>query len=189
MKTIIKTFLVIPFMFSCGSKVQSTQTIITTESDTTMTTFALVDTTIVPKEYTEVIEKADSVKWFLIDAFVSEEQLTNLPNLEGEILSCEIDYNPNRIGALKTTLLYPNSFEQKDYVKECTFMPDVAVEFVHQSDTVFVAYSFYCDMVRFIKSDLYKEYDGELIRKSMLVFASEVFPKDKYLRTLKRREQ
>jgi hypothetical protein len=106
----------------------------------------------------------------------------------GEILSFKAEIRPEAIGALKATLTYSGSFEDTDLVKECTFLPDVAIEFVHEADTVIVAYSFYCDICRFYKSGTYRDFDGERIRNAILQLACEVFPSDKYLRNLNRKE-
>ena len=170
---------------SCSIQAQHPE-VVTTANSAEIPSAA--DSTILPREYVDVICQSDTVTWYLIDAF-SETSDSTLKAGIGECLSTKMDVSSESVGAVVATLTYAGAFEDKDYVKDCTFMPDVAMTFTSRNDTVLVAYSFYCDICRFQKADGYKDYDGELIRKTILQLALEMFPNDKYLRTLNRREK
>ena len=107
----------------------------------------------------------------------------------GEILMYSTGTIPKRCDALKGTLAYPQSFKKNGMVKESTFLPDIAVSFYSKSSVITFSYSFYCDMCRFKWDGKFKDADGDLIRKSVIQMACEIFPKDKYLRNLKRKEK
>lgn len=145
------------------------------------------DTSIVERQYVDVIENSDSIHWLLLDP-MSEDTLSLNDGL-GEVLNCVKDTLPERKDACVATLTYSKSFVKSNMVKECTFLPDVAIVFFSKGQKVTFAYSFYCDLCRFIRDEKYQELDGELIRKSVLQMAGEVFAKDRYLRQLKRRER
>lgn len=145
------------------------------------------DTFIVERQYLDVIENSDSIRWFLLDP-MSEDSLFCLHGL-GEVLDIVKDTVEERKDACIATLSYGKSFVKSDMVKECTFLPDVAIFFYAKGQRVDFAYSFYCDLCRFIRGDMYQELDGELVRSTILQMACEVFPRDRYLRQIKRRER
>lgn len=150
-----------------------------------------VDSSIVSNNYIGIIESADSIVWYLLDPMnVDSMSLdsTSVNKVE-EILLCHTDTLKERINALKTTLCYPQSFVKSDMVKDCTFLPDVAVCFFSGKGVVTFSYSFYCDVCRFEKEGKYQDTDGELIRKAIIQMACENFPKDRYLRNLKRKQK
>lgn len=142
----------------------------------------------IPKEYLAIIDEADSIVWYLLDS-MSEDTTMFDNDKNGEILMCGTDTLPERCDALKSTLTYPQSFKKNDMVKESTFLPDIAVSFYSKSSVVTFYYSFYCDVCRFKLDGKFKDADGDLIRKSVIQMACEIFPKDKYLRNLKRKER
>lgn len=172
---------------SCGMNAKNNG-LITTSSKQVMPELVSNDPLVIPSEYLDVIEHSNSITWYLLDAF-SETPDTTLLIGGGEVLNMRIDSLEERVGAVTSTLTYPESFPKSDYVKECTFLPDIAMKFIHDNDTVVVAYSFYCDLCRFQKGHRYRDYDGELIRKSLLQFALEMFPKERFLRDLNRKER
>lgn len=144
------------------------------------------DTSVVERQYLDVIEHCDSIRWLLLDP-MSEDSLFCLQGL-GEPLDIVKDTVAERKDACIATLSYSKSFVKSDMVKECTFLPDIAIFFYSKGQRVDFAYSFYCDLCRFIRGDKYQELDGELVRKTILQMACEVFPRDRYLRLLKRKE-
>lgn len=146
------------------------------------------DTSIISRNYLGIIEESDSLVWYLLDP-MSEDTTAVKVNDMGEILNCQTDTVEERCNALKATLTYPQSFVKSDMVKECTFLPDVAVRFYSKNGMVTFSYSFYCDVCRFERDGKYQDADGELIRKTIIQMASEAFPKDRYLRNIKRREK
>lgn len=136
-----------------------------------------------PEKMLKLIEKSDSISWFLLDPNASDS-INNTYARIGEILIEVVDTCEERINAMKSTLSYSKSFENKDISKECTFLPDIACVFYRGDESLIFAYSFYCDVCRFECGDTYKEYDGEQVRESVLQIALEIFPKDRYLRKI-----
>ena len=143
---------------------------------------------IISGEYLDVINGADSIVWYLVDPMAEDTTLLD-NDKNGEVLLCSTDTLEERCNALKSTLTYPKSFVNNGMVKESTFLPDIAVCFYSKSTVVTFSYSFYCDVSRFKLDGKYQDVDGELIRKAIIQMACEVFPKDRYLRNLKRREK
>ena len=143
---------------------------------------------IISREYLEVINRADSIAWYLLDPMAEDTTRVDLDK-NGEVLMCSIDTLEERCNALKSTLTYTKSFVNNGMVKESTFLPDIAMCFYSRSTVVTFSYSFYCDVCRFKSDGKYQDVDGELIRKAIIQMACEVFPKDRYLRNLKRKEK
>lgn len=138
---------------------------------------------VLPEKILHFIEKSDSVSWLLLDP----NALDSVNNTYARIGECLIevaDTCKERVNAMKSTLSYSKSFEDKDKIKECTFLPDVACVFYCGDVSLTFAYSFYCDVCRFECEDTYKEYDGEQVRDAILQIALEIFPKDRYLRKI-----
>ncbi len=146
------------------------------------------DTSVISREYLDVIEYADSIKWYLLDPMVEDTTVLRLGDI-AEILSFKMDTVSERVDLLKQTLLNPKSFVHSNMVKECTFLPDVAACIYSNNGNVYFYNSFYCDLCRFYIEEKYQEIDSELIRKTILGIVCGVFPNDRYLRNLKRREK
>lgn len=142
----------------------------------------------VSSDYLNAIERANFIEWMLLDPF-SNNPDTTLMIGGGEVLFRKTDSTKERVDAVISTLTNKKSFPASDYVKESTFMPDLALRFIYDKDTVIVAYSFYCDLCRFQKGYKYADYDGEKIRKELLRLSLQIFSNDKYLRELNRRER
>lgn len=146
-------------------------------------------TSVISKSYTDIIEKTDSIVWYLLDPMCEVDTTAmRLPGY-GEILLIQTDTVLDRCNALRSTLLYPSSFKKSDMIKESTFLPDIAIRFFSTDSVVTFSYSFYCDLCHFECDGKYQEIDGEMIRKSIITIASEVFPNDRYIRNLKRKEK
>lgn len=138
---------------------------------------------VLPEKVLNIIEKSDSISWFLLDPN-APDSLNNSYAIIGECLVVVADTCEERVNAMKSTLIYSKSFEDKDVSKESTFLPDVACVFYCGDESLIFAYSFYCDVCRFECKDTYKEYDGENIREAVLQIALELFPRDRYLRKI-----
>lgn len=137
---------------------------------------------VIPESYLEAISKSDSVTFIVIDPW--SEATEDWMDGYGEILS-KITYKDKSLQSeCYDVLANPNSFKISNLVKNCTFMPDIAMVFHGKKGDVTVAYSFYCDVCRFVKGDKYDDFDGELIRKDFLKLASKGLPKDRYVRYL-----
>ena len=137
----------------------------------------------VPSEYLKSISTKSTVTWYLLDAISEEDDF--FCGVAEDLASKE-DVDKNRISAIVDALTSPESFVVKDFVKESMFLADVAVQFVKGKDTVVVFYSFYCDLIRFYKNGNYVELDGENVRAAIIDGALANFPKDKWLRRIKK---
>ena len=130
----------------------------------------------------KLIGQADSLTVIAIDPWsVSDED-----RMEGygEILYT-VDLNDKEILTQWYEILSdPDNFEYSDVVKNCTFMPDYALAFHSAAGDTTVAYSFYCDTLRFADEDEYVDNDGEIIRLQFLELLNKTLPKDRYLRSL-----
>lgn len=144
---------------------------------------------VISKSYIDIIEKTDSIVWYLLDPMCEVDTTAMQLQGYGEILLMQTDTVLDRCNALRSTLLYPSSFKKSDIAKESTFLPDIAIRFFSTDSVVTFSYSFYCDLCHFECDGKYQEIDGEMIRKSIITIASEVFPNDRYIRNLKRKEK
>ena len=144
---------------------------------------------VISKSYIDIIEKTDSIVWYLLDPICEVDTTAMQLHGYGEILLMQTDTVLDRCNALRSTLLYSGSFKKSDLVKESTFLPDIAIRFFSTDSVVTFSYSFYCDLCHFERDGKYQEIDGEMIRKSIITMASEVFPNDRYIRNLKRKEK
>lgn len=133
----------------------------------------------------KALHQSDSVVCLLLDPM--SKDTTKIP--EGryevyEVLNSTL-LDDAAANALKTTLLYPESFVKKNYVKDCTFLPDVAFVFYSKgTKRMILTYSFYCDVCGINSDGKPSLYDGELIRDSILQISLEAFPNDRYMRRI-----
>jgi len=173
------------FFYGCGMNSQKNGEVTITHDVDSVSSNQFVT---VSNDYLNVIERANVIEWMLLDTF-SDNPDTALLIGGGEVLFRKTDSTKERVDAVISTLTNKKSFPASDHVKESTFMPDLALRFIYDKDTVIVAYSFYCDLCRFQKGYKYADYDGEKIRKELLRLSLQIFPNDKYLRELNRRER
>ncbi len=137
---------------------------------------------IIPGMYLDVINKSDSVTFIVIDPW--SEATENWMDGYGEILTTKTYKDKKLQVSCSEIFSNPNLFKESNIVKNCTFMPDIAIVFHQKKTDVTVAYSFYCDVCRFAKGNEYKDFDGELVRKDFVNLASQGLPKDRYVRYL-----
>lgn len=140
------------------------------------------ETSVVPKMYLDVINKADSLTVLLIDPW--SEATEDWMDGYGEVLNRKTCKSKELKEACCNTLSNPKAFEMHEIVKDCAFMPDVAFIFHKKKTDVIVAYSFYCDICRFSQGEKYMDLDGELVRSDFLELIAKVYPKDRYVRYL-----
>lgn len=128
---------------------------------------------------------ADSVICMLIDPMSTD----SIKALEGKYECYEIlqskELCQEATAVLKAELLYPGSFELKDYVKDCTFLPDVVFVFYTKgAKSMIFAYSFYCDICKINSDGKPVTLDGENIRDTILQITADTYPKDRYIRRI-----
>lgn len=140
---------------------------------------------VIPISIRSIIQNSDTVRWMLIDPIFNQEDSSIVVlKSHGEILDEKVDTMVDRKIKLIATLVSPYSFEKDSVVKNCIFMPDIAIEFVKNDSISIVSYSFYCDVCRFSQGDEYYDFNGESVREELLQMAMELFPKDRYLRKI-----
>lgn len=77
------------------------------------------------------------------------------------------------------------SFEKFDYVKNCTFLPDIALQINSGKKTLDILFSFYCnECMMLIDGKQVFRNDCSLIQLEIISIARRIYPKDKYLRTI-----
>lgn len=131
---------------------------------------------------------ADSVKGFLIDSWTPNDSITMMfGEAFGEVLQTKTVEDSLMVKSFSDMLVSPDSFQNEGMVKESTFMPDFAVLFISQRDSVIVSYSLYCDICRFQSRDEVIDLDGEKIRNEFIRSLKGVFPKDKFVRNISKR--
>ena len=137
---------------------------------------------VVPDVYLNVINQSDSMTFILIDPW--SESLEDWMDGYGEVLDSRSCSNMGLKSDCYNVFSNPVAFELHDVVKNCTFMPDVAIVFHAKKECLIVAYSFYCDICRFAKNDKYVDFDGDLVRSKFLDLVLKIYPKDRYMRYL-----
>jgi hypothetical protein len=131
----------------------------------------------------DLLNNCDSIDWYLLDPLFTDT-LSNPIEKYGEVLAEVSDTCAERTDALIATLTYPKSFANSNNKKNSTFLPDIACIIKSKGRPLVFTYSFYCDLCRFNFDGKMIEYNGELIRKSILQIVMEIFPKDRYLRKI-----
>lgn len=77
-------------------------------------------------------------------------------------------------------------FEKFEVVKNCTFLPDIVFQIQNEEKSLHILFSFYCNECE-IKMGGKRVFrnDCSLIQPQIIDFSKRIFPKDKYLRTIK----
>ena len=136
-----------------------------------------------PSHIINIINDADSLKCYLLDPFADEKTKKILGKYV--ILLEKPMTDKAVINNLTKQLLEDKSFPDYPYVKNCTFLPDIAFVFYHNNDTLNILFSFYCNECQIVLNNkLEFQNDCGQIQSSIIGIARKVFPKDKYLRTI-----
>lgn len=90
-----------------------------------------------------------------------------------------------QIKAASDLLTGEKSFEKLDFAKNCTFLPDIALQINSGKKTLNILFSFYCSECMMLLDDkqVFRN-DCSLIQTKMINLAKQIYPKDKYLRTI-----
>lgn len=131
-----------------------------------------------------MITDSDSVSCVILDPLTKEKTDNHFLGKYAILMQKSItDKGVN--DSLKQLLLADKSFPKFDFAKNCTFLPDIAFVFYCNNETLNVLFSFYCDECRMIISNkLEFSNDCSNIRSEIITISRNVFPKDKYLRTI-----
>ncbi len=138
---------------------------------------------VLPKKWIDMINSTDSVQLYIIDSF-SEDTIAARLLGYGEILNTSVKSDSLWLASISNLLTNPMSFHQEDAYNECTFLPDVVMEFRAAQDTAYVMYCEYCDLCRFQMGEEIIDHDGKAVREGFFELSGQAFPKDKYLRVL-----
>lgn len=93
--------------------------------------------------------------------------------------------DPKQIKAVSDLIAGEKSFEKLDYVKNCTFLPDMALQIISGKKTLNIYFSFYCsECMMLLDGKFVFRNDCSLIQPEIINFAREIYPRDKYLRTI-----
>lgn len=129
-----------------------------------------------------IVNDADSVYCFILDPLTADNTERRLGKYA--ILQ-EKKVDEKTISLLRKKLLGKESFPDMEYVKNCTFLPDVAFVFCRGNDRLNVLFSFYCNECQMVLNDkLDFQNECGTIQSDIIKLAKKVFPKDKYLRTI-----
>lgn len=90
-----------------------------------------------------------------------------------------------QVKAVSDLIAGEKSFEKFDYVKNCTFLPDIALQINSGKKTLDILFSFYCnECMMLIDGKQVFRNDCSLIQLEIISIARHIYPKDKYLRTI-----
>ena len=140
-----------------------------------------MEESIIPKEILDNIVAADSLTWYIIDAFEQPSASVEAFN-NSLILQQKGDKNAKLVSAI---LSLPSSFVKSDRIKESVFMPDLGIRmFIDGKPAVDVLFSFYCEECKIISGENIFQSDCQRIKNDIVKNALNIFPTDKYLRVL-----
>lgn len=145
------------------------------------------DKSVVAEKYLKVIGHPDSLSVVLIDPWV--EDANDWMDGYGEVLCTSTVKDKKVVEEASNLLSDPKSFEPQTLLRNCTHMPDAVLVFHSKKGDVKVSFSSYCDMFRFAQGADYEEFEGQHIRLQFFELLQKVYPKDRYIRTLIKREK
>ncbi len=136
----------------------------------------------IPTEMEAVIKNADSIYCCLLDPLAEEVEEKKLGKF---LILQEKEVKEKDASALAQRLLCKKSFPEMPYLKNCTFLPDLAFIFVHKGERLNVMFSFYCNECKMVLNDKLEFHnDCSDIQSEIVKIGRKIFPKDKYLRTI-----
>lgn len=92
---------------------------------------------------------------------------------------------PKQTKAVSDLIAGEKSFEKLDYIKNCTFLPDIALQINSGKKVLNILFSFYCsECMMLLDGKLVFRNDCSLIQSEIINLAKLIYPKDKYLRTI-----
>ncbi|MGB1206206.1 MAG: LysM peptidoglycan-binding domain-containing protein [Chitinophagales bacterium] len=125
----------------------------------------------------EIIEKATQVRLYAIEPFISDEkQTTTLKDFK--ILE-ERTLNKQQIQPLVQLLTSTDTYCTGSLIKQCLFMPKMAVEFVYGKERTHILLSLSCDVVRFYHdNNIFKTLNSDVAHNDIAAFYESMFPKE-----------
>ena len=137
-----------------------------------------------PSNIENVIRNVDSVYCYILDPLANnkiEKRLGKFEILQEKLM------DGKTVSLLTNKLLEKDNFPNMTYVQNCTFLPDIAFVLFHKKEKLNVMFSFYCNECQMILNDKL-EFQSECsnIQSDIIALARNVYPKDKYLRTIRK---
>lgn len=132
----------------------------------------------------KIIKSAKSITCCIIDPLAKGDK--NVEKFGKYVLLQKKDVSDERtVKNVKETIAGTKSFEELDYVKNCTFLPDIAFQIHSGKKTLNILFSFYCSecMMSLDGKQVFRN-DCSLIQSEIINVARQIYPKDKYLRTI-----
>lgn len=132
----------------------------------------------------KMIKSAQSVTCYIIDPLTKGdkdmERLGKYVVLQKKEVTDE-----KQVKSVSNLIASEKSFEKFDYVKNCTFLPDIALQINSGKKTLDILFSFYCnECMMLIDGKQVFRNDCSLIQLEIINIARHIYPKDKYLRTI-----
>lgn len=136
------------------------------------------------KNILKMIKSSKSVTCCIIDPLTKgdkdKERLGKYVVLQKKEVTDE-----KQVKAVSDLIAGEKSFEKLDYVKNCTFLPDIALQINSGKKTLDILFSFYCnECMMLIDGKQVFRNDCSLIQPEIISIARQIYPKDKYLRTI-----
>lgn len=162
-----------------SAKCDSTETVLSVYSN-------VDDKSILPTEIQKALTDAVSVEWYMLDPMSEGESPADNYHGYGEILSVASS-DAEQVESVKSIFLKPQSFVDTEVLKNCTFIPDMALTLkTSENEEVRILFSFYCNECLILKGSERFQSDCKLIRQEVLLMAKNLFPNDRYVRFLMR---
>lgn len=132
----------------------------------------------------KMIKSAKNMTCCIIDPLAKGDK--DMEKLGRYVVLQKKDFSDERtIKAVKDVIAGNKSFEELEYVKNCTFLPDIAFQIRSGKNTLNILFSFYCSecMMQLDGKQVFRN-DCSLIQSEIIGIARQIYPKDKYLRTI-----
>lgn len=132
----------------------------------------------------KMIKSAQSVICCIIDPLTKGDK--DLERLSKYVVLQKKEVTDEKqVKAVSDLIAGEKSFEKFDYVKNCTFLPDIALQINSDKKTLDILFSFYCnECMMLIDGKQVFRNDCSLIQPEIISMVRHIFPKDKYLRTI-----
>lgn len=132
----------------------------------------------------KMIKSAKSITCCIIDPLAKGDK--NMEKLGKYVVLQKKDVSDEKtLKSVKETITGDKCFEDLEYVKNCTFLPDIAFQIRSGKKTLNILFSFYCSecMMQLDGKQVFRN-DCSLIQSEIISIARQIYPKDKYLRTI-----
>lgn len=132
----------------------------------------------------EILKSAESMYCCIIDPLSKEDN--NLELLDKYVILQKKEItSENQKKSIIDLITDKMSFEKFDWVKNCTFLPDIALQATSNGRELNILFSFYCnECMMILDGKQVFRNDCSLIQPRIIRMARQIFPNDKYLRTI-----